>query len=304
MKIGVVGTGAVGGYFGGLLQRVGNEVVFLARGRNFEVMKKDGLLIISEKESFKVHQYFTDQLSYFRDVDLALICLKSNTTKEVAEKLLPILKKDAWLLTLQNGVDNEEVLSDIFGANRVISAAVYIQASVLKEGVVKQIGRPPRLVIGAVDVRNQDVAEEIASLFNKANIQTFVSEHIMEVKWKKLLWNVTFNPLSALLKISVGNILEHPQLYQTAQTICKEAISVAQQVGMKIDDNFTKEILERGNFAKDHKTSMLQDRLRGKRMEIESICGHIVKKGKEFQVETPVLETIYRLLKYIDSSTS
>jgi 2-dehydropantoate 2-reductase len=304
MKIGVVGTGAVGGYFGGLLSKNGNEVVFLARGKNFEVMKKEGLFINSERESFKVHQYFTDQLSSFSDVDLVLFCLKSNATKEVAEKLLPYLKKDALILTLQNGVDNEEVLSEIFGANRVLSAAAYIQTSVIKEGVVQQIGRPPQLVIGAVDERKQDVAGEIASLFNKANIQTFVSKHIMEVKWKKLLWNVTFNPLSALLQISVGNILDHPELNQTAQTICKEAITVAQKIGMRINDDFYQEIFERGKFAKEHKTSMLQDRLRGKKMEIESICGHIIKKGKEFQVETPALETVYRLLKYIDSSTS
>jgi 2-dehydropantoate 2-reductase len=298
MKIGVVGTGAVGGYFGGLLKKAGNDVVFLSRGKSLERMQEKGLKIECEVEDFTIDGIFTDHYQAFSDMDLLLFCVKATDTCDIAIKLQPVLKESCLIMTLQNGVDNEEILSSIFGDSRILSAAAYIQAIVTDSGVVKQIGVPPRLIIGALDTRLVGKVEEIATLFNAANIETFTSSNVLKIKWNKLLWNVTFNPLTALIESKVGTIYDDEGLNQLALKICKEAIAVAVAMGIEIEVDFYETILAQGQLARDHHTSMLQDKLRGKTMELESICGYIVKKGKEVNVETPVLETIYYLLSY------
>lgn len=300
MKIGVAGTGAVGGYFGALLKKAGNEVVFLARGKNYHAMKEKGLIIEGEQEWFKVEGVFTDQYEALSDIDLLLFSVKSTATNEVAEKLLPILKQDCLILTLQNGVDNEETLSAIFGKKRVLSAASYIQAILKEPGVVKQIEHKPFLVIGALDESLTEKVKKISELFQSSNIDTRLSADVLEIKWKKLFWNVTFNPLTALLEIKVGEIYNNEGLYETAVTICKEAIAVSRSLGVAVQEDFYRKIMAQGKVAKNHQTSMLQDKLAGKPMEIESICGYIIQKGKEQEVSVPVLETIYHLLKYQD----
>ena len=300
MKIGVAGTGAVGGYFGGFLQKAGHDVVFLARGKNLKQLQEKGLTIESETGVLQVGGTFTENYQSLTDIDLLLFCVKSTSTIEVAEQLKPILKGDCLIMTLQNGVDNEEMLSSIFGKERILSVATYIQATLKEPGVVKQIGVPPRLVIGSLDESISEKVTEITSLFNEAGIETFSTSHVLAFKWKKLLWNVTFNPLTALIEEKVSAIYDHEALNQTAIAICKEAIAVARELGIQIEEDFYESILAQGQLAKNHQTSMLQDKLSGKAMETESICGYIVKKGKEINVRTPVLETIYHLLSYQD----
>ncbi|WP_158555786.1 ketopantoate reductase family protein [Peribacillus glennii] len=300
MKIGIAGAGAVGGYFGAKLAVAGHDVVFLARGRHYEQMQDKGLLIISETENFRVDGTFTDRYEEMEGAELVLFCVKSTDTIKTARKLLPYLKKDTVILTLQNGVDNEEKLSDIFGTERVMSAATYIQAFVKEPGIVEHIGMVPRLMIGSLDSKGQAGLGKVTSLFQNAGIETYPSSNILNQKWKKLLWNVTFNPLSAVAEAEVGQILENEGLRLTAESICKEAISVANGMGKGIDANFYETIMEQGSIARKHKTSMLQDKLNGKQMEYESICGYIVKKGRELNVPTPILQTIYHLLKFSD----
>jgi 2-dehydropantoate 2-reductase len=302
MRIGIAGTGAVGGYIGGLLCKAGNEVVFLARGNNLKTLREKGLTIDSEVEKFTISETFTDQYEAFSDVDLLLFCVKSTATNEVAKKLKPILKEECFILTLQNGVDNEEILSAEFGENRILSAATYIQAAVKEPGVVTQIGVSPRLIFGALDNSLKEKVNEISSLFNSASIVTNTSSKILEMKWKKLIWNVTFNPLTALIESQIGAIYDDKGLNQIATNICKEGIAVARKLGFTIEDNYFEQIMAQGHMARNHHTSMLQDRLGGKRMELESICGYIVKKGKQVKVDTPVLETIYHILSYYEKS--
>jgi 2-dehydropantoate 2-reductase len=303
MRVGVVGTGAVGGYFGACLSRAGNEVVFLARGTNLARLKASGLAIESEQGDFTASGIFTDSYDDLADADIVLFCVKATATEEVAIRLLPVLKEDAIVLTLQNGVDNEEILAAYFGKGRILSSATYIQAQMKEPGVVRQIGIPPRLVIGAVDSSGNEQVLKMAGLLNSAGIETVASNNIMLIKWKKLLWNVTFNPLSAMLESKVGTILDDTGLRKTAERICREAITVARRSGIHLDEDAWKEIMAQGELGRNHETSMLQDRRKGKPMEIESICGFIVNKGKDLKVKTPVLEAVYSILKEMEKTT-
>ncbi|XJZ28865.1 ketopantoate reductase family protein [Bacillota bacterium Lsc_1132] len=298
MKIGIAGTGAVGGYFGGQLKLAGNDVIFLAREKKLTKLLENGLTIKGEAASFHVDGDFTGRYEDFSDVDLLLFCVKSNATKEVASLMAAFLKKECLILTLQNGVDNEEILAEMFGKQWVMAAATYIQAEEEEPVFIRQIGLNPRLVIGALDESTDGKVMDIVKIFNTAGIKTISTADVLEIKWKKLLWNITFNPLTALIESKVGAIYESKCLQETAVKVCKEAIAVARKNGIDIDENFYEKIIEQGKLAVNHQTSMLQDKLKGKPMELESICGYVIRKGKEFGVETPVLETIYHLLSY------
>ncbi|MCM3586789.1 2-dehydropantoate 2-reductase [Mesobacillus maritimus] len=302
MKIGVVGTGAVGGYFGACLGNTGHEVVFIARGDKLVKMKEKGLTVQGTEGEFTVSGAFTESYESLSDVDLILFCVKSTATKIVAEALVPIIKKDTLILTLQNGVDNEETLASLFGSVRVFSAASYIQAQMTEPGLVKQIGNSPRLVIGALDESQKEVAQQLTIMLQNAGIETYLSSNILKVKWRKLLWNVTFNPLSALIESKVGVILDNDDLKTIAIRICQEATKVARKAGIPVEEDIWVDIMEKSHVSRNHETSMLQDKRNGKQMELESICGYVVKKGKEVDVDTPVLETIYGLLKLEDNN--
>lgn len=300
MRIGIAGAGAVGCLFGGLLQQAGHHVTFLARGNHLEALKTNGLMIAGEGEVLHINRIFTDKISSLSECELILFCVKSNDTKSMAKQLLPFLKKNARILTMQNGVDNEELLCEIFGSHRVLSAATYVQAFLEAPGKVRQQGRV-KLVIGELDNLTTKECLAVVQAFQQANIDTGQSHRILERKWKKLLWNITFNPLSAIVNARVGQVLDDEYLRKTAACIAKESIEVATHAGISIDFEETfSQIFKNAEHARTHQTSMLQDRLQGKRMEVEAICGFISRKGQTLSVPTPTINTVYRLLKFLD----
>ncbi|GAA0485899.1 2-dehydropantoate 2-reductase [Salinibacillus aidingensis] len=302
MRIGVAGAGAVGSYFGGMLHRAGHEVTFLARGDHLAAMQTEGLWITGEQGQFRVSGTFMDRLSDLTNSDLVLFCVKSNDTEEVAKQLRHVLKDSALILTMQNGVENEEILEDVFGEGRVLSAATYIQASVEAPGRIRQQGRV-KLVIGELDSSAADECAAVMEELNQAGIDTVQSRHILERKWKKLLWNATFNPLSAAAGARVGQILDDKYLHNTASAICSEVINVAIHKGISLDPEPTQaRIFSNAEKARNHQTSMLQDRLRGKKMEVEAMCGYIVRQANLLDVPAPALQSIYSILSFIDQT--
>lgn len=300
IKISIVGAGAVGGFFGGLLQKAGHQVTFLARGKHLAAMKKNGLVIKQGDERLTVNAVFTDNLNDLSKSQLILFCVKSNDTKQLAKQLLPILNKNVKILTMQNGVDNEEVLSEIFGVDRVFSCATYIQSTIEEAGIIKQHGRV-KLVIGEVDSWEREECSSIVSIFQEAGIDTKHGEKILENKWSKFLWNVTFNPLSAITKAKIGEILDDKDLRKTAESICSESIKVALELGVNLDYEKTiVNIFGNAEYARTHITSMLQDRLNGKTMEVESMCGYLVRKAEKLNMKIPTIQTLYSILNYIN----
>ena len=149
MKIGVMGSGAVGSFFGSFFSEAGHDVTYIARGAHLTEMNKNGLTIIKESEKIVIRQAFSENVEDLADCELILFCVKSGDTKEAAERLNEVIQDSAYVMTLQNGVSNEETLVEIFGKDRVLSAAVYVQAEVESPGVIQQSGRY-KLVIGSI----------------------------------------------------------------------------------------------------------------------------------------------------------
>lgn len=300
MKIGIAGAGAVGCIYGAKLAQAGHDVLFLARGDHLEAMKKSGLQMHTDEGSYVVSGKFTGDIKSFSEVDLILFTVKSHDTMEMAKNLQAIVKGDALIMTLQNGVDNEEKLVEFFGEKRVLSAATYVQGRIASPGVAELRGST-KMVIGSLHESIDAKAKELVDLFKKADMSVSYTDKIMEQKWQKFLWNITFNPLTALMKVRVGELLHNKHLYKVAEDVLLETLKVAQALDIDLDEQrMHQEVFGSNEGAEQHQTSMLQDRLRGRQMEVESLSGYIVRKGKELGIETPVNETLYHLLTAIN----
>ncbi|RBP90704.1 ketopantoate reductase [Cytobacillus firmus] len=299
MKIGIMGTGAVGGFFGSLLKRSGHEVIFIARGKNLEKMQQEGLKVYKDNELIHVDGSFSNDVNDLKGSNLILFCVKSVDTLEAARQIAEACGPETHILTLQNGVSNEEILSSVFGPERVFSAATYVQAQTKGPGVIQQAGFY-QLVFGTLHASGEDDSRRYAELFTKSDIPAKVSDHILQAKWKKYIWNITFNPLSAVTGASVGDILDSPELKKLAKGICEEGIEVAGKLGLSFPPSYSEDLIIRSERAKSHKTSMLQDLLNGKKLETDALTGFLIRKAEEREVSVPYTETIHSLLKFLE----
>jgi len=301
MKIAVIGAGAVGGYLGVLLKEAGHDVSFIARGAHLEKMKQDGLTLNHENGNVTVHNTFTDEFEAIRDADLLLFTVKSTETREVCEKIKQYKKKDAYVLTVQNGVINEEILAEYFGTDVVLAGSAYITAKVEEPGVIKQAGGHIFFIGGLVAESNKS-SESIATMLQEAGVKCYHLDNIMEKKWEKSLWNVTFNPLSAVVGTKVEEILDDEKLNRTAKAILAETVQIAKYAGYDLPQKTIDNVFVDAERGRHHKTSMLQDRERGKKMEVDALCGYFVQLAKKGNVDIPVLETIYSILSFYDQA--
>lgn len=299
MKIGIAGSGAVGGYLGALLKKAGHDVVFLARGKHLEAMEANGLTVINDDEKFVVDGTFTDNVHAFLDAELIVFSVKSTDTFKMAEQIKALGNDHAVILTVQNGVDNEEILSEIFGKERILSCATYMSSAVERPGIIKKSG-VVKLFIGALHEKSVQTCQHICDVFNEANIDTTVTDDILTSKWRKAIWNATFNPISALSLANVGEILDDEELRLTAETVCREVIAVATKNGISLSDNMFDVIFRQAEFGRTHNPSMLQDRLNNKPMEVESLIGYFVKLARKLNVATPAMQLLYSHLKFIN----
>ncbi len=299
MKIGIMGTGAVGAFFGSLLKKSGHEVIFIARGDHLEKMLKEGLKVYKNNELIHVDGVFSKDVKDLKGSALILFCVKSTDTLEAAKQIAEACGPESHILTLQNGVSNEEILSSVFGMERVFSAATYVQAQTKAHGVIQQTGFY-QLVIGGLGSSGEEDSRRYAELFTKSDIPSKVTENILQEKWKKFIWNTTFNPLSAVAGASVGDILDNPDLKKLAKKICEEVIEVAGKLGYTFPHSYAEELFIRSERAKSHKTSMLQDLLNGKKLETEALTGYLIRKAEEIETSVPYTQTIHSLLKFLE----
>ncbi|MBU8906074.1 ketopantoate reductase family protein [Desertibacillus haloalkaliphilus] len=303
MKIAIIGAGAVGGFYGALLSRAGFDVTFVARGKHLEAMNTSGLHVHSSQDQFTINGKFTSDFKELETADLLFFTVKSTETEETAKKLRPFLKEDAGILTLQNGVDNEETLVNILGANRIVSGLTYISAIIDKPGVIYSAHPLQTIIFGAPSKASMHHVPTFANALTEANIDYQISESIIVKKWEKLLWNATFNPLSAASLATVGDILDDRPLRKTAEAVLSEVLTIADRLEIHLQRDWVYQIFSASEIARNHKTSMLQDREKGKVMEVESLCGYFIRKGHELGVRTPTIETIYSILSSINKQT-
>jgi 2-dehydropantoate 2-reductase len=295
-KIAVVGAGAVGGYFGGMLARAGAPVVMIGRPAFVEAVKKSGLFLDTLQFQESVRVEAPTELSAVRGADIVLFCVKTTDNATTARALAPLLGRGALVLSMQNGVDNVEQIRAA-AAIEVLPAVVYVAASVPEPGRVKHVGRGD-LVVGP----ENEKTKRIAALFSRAQVPCRISDNIEGELWTKLVWNCALNAVSALGRAKYGLIAASPDAWKVVETAVYEVLAVARAAGIHppgLEDPKAAlaGALKIATQMAEALSSTGQDMNRGKRTEIDSLNGYISRRGAELGVPTPVNHALFALVK-------
>ncbi|MBV9087796.1 MAG: ketopantoate reductase family protein [Acidobacteriaceae bacterium] len=299
-RIAVVGAGAVGGYFGGLMAYAGAPVTMIGRQNFVDAVKRDGLFLDTLQFQERVRVEAATDLSAARDAELVLFCVKTPDNAATARALAPVLAPGAIVVSMQNGVDNVEQIRAATGIDAV-PAVVYVAASVERPGSVKHVGRGD-LVIGPESQRTKDVA----AIFLRANIPCRISDNIEGELWTKLIWNCALNAISALGQARYGQIAENMDARRLVQAVVDEVLAVARAAGIVLPGisgsrDGMEGAMKIATQMAGALSSTAQDINRHKRTEIDSLNGFISRRAKELGVATPVNEALYTLVKLLES---
>jgi 2-dehydropantoate 2-reductase len=305
-RIAVVGAGAVGCYFGGMLARAGAPVTLIGRAQRVEAINRDGLFIDSIHFKERISVSASTELAAVRDAQLVLFSVKTVDTEDTAKLLAPYLAPETNVVSLQNGVDNAERM-DFAAGIQAISAVVYIAAEMSAAGQVKHSGRGD-LVIGN-PVSNQGASEselaEIAETFKRAGVPCRISQNITLELWTKLIMNCAYNALSALSRVRYGRLVADAGSIEVMKQVVAEGVAVGNAAGVRLSaDELIAAILELGRVVPEALSSTAQDIARGKPTEIDSLNGFLVQRGAETGVPTPVNQTLHSLVKLLERSPS
>jgi len=301
-KVAVVGAGAVGGYFGGMLARAGAPVVMIGRAPFVEVVAKNGLLLdtLRFRESIRVQA--ATELEAARGGEVVLFCVKTTDTAATARDLAPLLSPQAIIISMQNGVDNAEQIRAASGID-ALGAVVYVAASVPQPGTVKHVGRGD-LVIGP----HNATTERIAALFEHAKVPCRISDNIEGELWTKLTWNCALNAISALGRAKYGQIAASEDARKLVAVIVDEVLAVARAAnihppGLEDPKAALAGAIKVAGQMSEALSSTAQDMLRNKRTEIDSLNGYISRRGAQLGVPTPVNHALYTLVKLAESGS-
>jgi len=302
-RVAVVGAGAVGGYFGGMLARGGVPTVLIGRPDFVAAVERNGLTLDTVHFKATIALAASTEMSAAQGADLVLFCVKTTDTDATARALAPFLASDCTVLSLQNGVENADRISAITG-RPAFSAAVYLAAAVTAPGVVKHTGRGD-LIIGPAG----DQLHSIARLWRSAGVGCIVSDRIQDQLWEKLICNCALNAISALSDLTYGAIGEDDAAWEVAVRVIEEAMAVARAAGIqptRMDDTeaaiATVRQLTR-QIAAAHSSTAL-DLRRRKRTEIDALNGYLARRGHELGVPTPVNRTLWALVRAAESRSS
>lgn len=306
MKITVIGAGAMGCLFAGMLCESGHDVCLLARrATQAEVINSRGLVIISSSGQRTIPVKVVIDFTKIKGTELALLFVKHGHTRSAALTGSRIIGRTGYILTLQNGLGNTEIIADYVDKKRILCGTTSQGAMLLDHGVVQHSGTG-ETVIGSLHggVEAISMSEKLAGLFSVAAIMSRNVEDIRHVLWNKLFVNVGINALTALTGIRNGQVLESPYSRQLLVEAVSEAVDVARRLHPAIDDPkdaIIKNVFAVARTTANNRSSMGQDIDRRNFTEIDAINGYIVRRGGEINFPVPVNQTLTNLIKVIEN---
>ena len=305
MEILIIGAGAMGGLFGALLAPHAAVSLFTTNGEHAQVIQRDGLTLTGMDGLVRRTEVraLTDPAQYGGQADLILICTKARSTDAAARTAHGLLARDGLVLTLQNGLGNLERIAAVVGPARASAGITAQAATLLAPGRVRHAGSGPT-VLAALPGQDQRIAA-IAELFNRAGIETRITDDVDALLWSKLIVNVGINALTALLRVPNGVLAEVPECEQLMAEAVAEAVAVARSLNIRLayEEQWDR-VRQVCILTAANRASMLQDILRGAPTEIDGINGAVVVKGGEAGVPTPVNLLLTRLIKALEATAS
>jgi 2-dehydropantoate 2-reductase len=301
--VAVVGAGAVGCYFGGMLARAGVPVTLIGRATHIEAVQRDGIFL--ERADFQEYVRVDARLeaSAVNKASIVLLSVKTVDTETAATAIAPNLQESAVLVSFQNGVDNVERIRRATGI-RAMPAAVYVAASMTGPGRVKHAGRGD-LVVGepSFGLKGPQDVERVARLFETARIPCRISPDIPVELWTKLVMNCAYNAISAVTQSRYLALKENPLTQNVIRQLIEEVVAVGKAAGVSLPDaaSLTAAALKLAEAMADATSSTAQDLARGRPTEIDSLNGYVSRRGKELGIPTPVNSTLHALVKMLES---
>ena len=302
MRTVIMGTGGLGGYFGGLLARAGGDVTFIARGANLQALQARGLTVWSVNGDFTlpVVQACADPRG-MPEADFVLFGVKTYGVGDAAALLQPVVGPNTILLTLQNGVDTPAYLQQAFGRGTVLGGITRIGSTLVEPGVIEQPTQDRAIEFGSLDAHGDAAVGPVRSLLEAADIPVVLSPDIRKSLWEKLVLISAFAGLSALTGLSPNQLLARQPTRTVYTHVMEEAAAVARAAGVALAPDVAAQILAyldaEGELGV---ASMAVDFQQHRRTEIEAINGAVVRHGERLGVPTPVNETIYGALVVMD----
>jgi 2-dehydropantoate 2-reductase len=317
VKFVVVGAGAIGGYIGACLARAGADVVLHARGPHLAAMRERGLRVTGEEGEFHVTPTVAATLEEIGPADVVILGVKAHHVSGIATTLGPLLKPDTVVISTQNGlpwwyfqrhggpmdgwtldsVDPGGVIASTIDPARVIGSLAYFATELSAPGVIRHI-EGNRLSLGELDGTRSDRARRIAEALIAGGLRCPVSVRFRHEVWVKLLGNVAFNPISALTRATLEEMVRHPQVGPLVREVMTETTAVAAAVGIEMPVTIDQRMAGAGKVGA-HKTSMLQDLEAGRPMEIDAVAGAVVELGARLGIPMPSTRAVYACVKLL-----
>lgn len=303
MNVLVMGSGAVGGYFGGLLARGGHDVLFVARGKNAEAMRERGLVVKSVTAGdFAVPEIrVAEKPDDSFKADLILFCVKGYSNEEAIGLIRPTVYKDTTILTLQNGIGSGDVLAAAFGRDAVLLGATYVEASLTGPGAIREDGGICRIVFGEESGETTTRAVAVDATLRHAGIPTELTGDVLSGLWTKLVFICALSGMMCITREPMAAVLATPETLELTKRVMKEAAMVARAKGIAVADDVEDRHLA---YFRDHAevlfSSMYLDLTRGNPLEVGVLNGAVSRLGRKVDVATPVNDFIVACLTPYD----
>jgi 2-dehydropantoate 2-reductase len=299
MRFLVMGTGGVGGYFGGKLAKAGHPVAFVARGDHLRALQERGLSVRSDYGDFHVDVTASNDPSTLGPADVVLFCVKGYDTESAARQLQPVVGSDTMVISLQNGIDNETIIESILPKHSVIGGSCRIISTIEEPGVIVQTGRNHRFDFGEMGGGTSARCQQLLEVLTQAEIDAHLSENIQLTLWEKFLGLDPVSCISAAARCTIGEVFANPHTRSLQRQAMLEVIHIAAAQGIDLGGEAAAD--RQIDFSTravqfDGTTSLYRDAVAGKRLEIDTLAGAAIRLGKQYGVPTPVHEFLYAVL--------
>jgi 2-dehydropantoate 2-reductase len=297
MKIAIVGTGGVGGYFGGKMAKAGFDVTFVARGEHLKALQTNGLTVKSILGDFKIeHINATDNVHDLKSIDLIITGVKAWQVKEVACELKPVMNKNTIVMPLQNGVSAIDELKEQLNGSNIIGGLCRIFSKLESPGIINHFGVDPSIEFGELDNTGSERIRLLKGLFDQSGINASISNDITAGLWKKFITNCV-SGLLALTRSTYGELREIKETRQLMVDLFTEIFVLSQKIGINLEPDFVaKTVSLIDTYPYNSTSSLTRDIWEGKPSEIEYQNGTVVKLGVKYGVETPVNRMVYHCI--------
>jgi len=298
MRIAIVGSGGLGGYFGARLAAGGSDVYFLARGSHLAAMRENGISIEGGPDPIHVPKVnATEDAGAVGEVDLALIAVKLWDTQDVLEQIRLIIGPETAVISCQNGVLKDMYLRAAYPAQQIMGGVAYVATTIDRPGVIRQTGPMQRLVFGEFDGTRSARAEHFLEACQRGRIAAEISDNIELDIWEKFVFLVGLSGTTTAMRSVIGPIRENPTTRSFLLDVMREVVAVARARGVDLPDDYAERRLQLADdVAWDMTSSMHHDLQRGNRLEVAWLSGGVVKLGGEVGVPTPLNRAIADIL--------